>query len=936
VSHCSHRFAMQVLLALAATVGGCTPTSVWNDGLTPQEYRAQHPGSTVNADQPDPVIVPVAVDPAPAPAPVPAPAPAPVAAAPGAIYMNTALDFETRAHDLVGRMTLREKAEQVGHVAPAIPRLGVPAYNWWNEGLHGVARAGIATVFPQAIGLAAMWDTNRMHEMAEVTSTEFRAKYLDTLKADGSSGFYQGLTVWSPNINIFRDPRWGRGQETYGEDPYLTGETAKAFIGGLQGDDPVWYNTIATSKHYAVHSGPEQGRHQQDFHPTARDLEETYLPAFRTTVVDGKVGSLMCAYNALYDVPACASPFLMEERLRQDWGFKGYIVTDCGGAANIYREDALAYETDRVKGVALGFIAGMDVICGDYRNGLNTEPDQIVEGVENGDLPIAVLDRALVRLFTARMRLGMFNPGGTFPWSNITREDFDTPEHRAKSLEMARASMVLLKNENGLLPLKAPPRSIAVIGPNADSFDTLVGNYYGTPSNPVTVLDGLKARFPDSRIVHVQGIGLIGPSESAVDSEFLCVDAACSTRGLTAEHFDNRDLEGAPVSKGVEERPYVQWRSDGRLTSIRWSGYLQTPEAGDYIFRFATENGYRVFVDGKPVVEEWGVGDAPSILSGSIRLEGGRTYPIRIEAWQRGQRGEQFLVWNRPGDNGDNAVAAARDADLVVFVGGLSARIEGEEMKVEAEGFLGGDRTKIDLPAPQQALLEQVVATGKPVVLVLMNGSALAVNWADENVPAIVEAWYPGGEGGHAVAELIAGDFSPAGRLPVTFYRDLDDIPGFTDYSMENRTYKYHQGEVLYPFGHGLSYTSFSYVNPRVIRNDDESFTVTVDVTNTGGMESDEVVQLYLSHPDVAGTPIRALKGFERVHLATGETRTVSFALDDRAISTVDAEGSRAVNPGRVEVWVGGGQPVSRPGLPAAAGVRTEFTVRGLSKVLPK
>src|SRR5690606_20583559 len=407
---------------------------------------------------------------------------------------------------------------------------------------------------------------------------------------------------------------------------------------------------------------------------------ETYLPAFRTTVLDGKVGSLMCAYNALYGVPACASQYLMEEKLRNQWDFGGYIVTDYGSAANTYREDALAYETDRVNGVALGFIAGMDVICGDYRNNLTTEPEQIVEGVQKGILPAEILDRALVRLFTARMKLGQFDPYETLPWADITKEDFDTPEHRAKSLEMAKASMVLLKNEGDLLPLKGAPRRIAVVGPNADSFDTLVGNYYGTPSNPVTVLDGLRARFPDSQIDYVQGIGRIGQAEEAVPAAALCVDAACTNAGLTAEHFDNRDLEGTPTSRAVEERPYVQWRSDGRLTSIRWTGYLKAPESGSYNFRFATENGYRVFVDDQPVVEEWGGGEAPSILSGSIDLEAGKVYPVRVESWQRGQRGEQWLVWSRPSDNGENAVAAAAAADLVVFVGGLSARIEGEEM----------------------------------------------------------------------------------------------------------------------------------------------------------------------------------------------------------------------------------------------------------------
>jgi beta-glucosidase len=850
-------------------------------------------------------------------------------------YQDVSLDFETRAKDLVSRMTLEEKARQAGHTAPAIERLGVPEYNWWNEGLHGVARAGIATVFPQALGLAATWDTDRMRRTASVISDEFRAKYLATLRPNRGSGFYQGLTVWSPNINIFRDPRWGRGQETYGEDPVLTGEMGAAFIKGLQGDDPRYFKVIATSKHYAVHSGPEWGRHQQDFHPTPKDLEETYLPAFRKTVVDAKVGSIMCAYNALDGVPACASGFLMEERLRKDWGFKGYVVTDCGGAANIYREDALAYEKDRVKGVALGFKAGMDVICGDYRNRLTTESEQIVEGVKRGDLPVEVLDKALVRLFTARMQLGMFDPYDKQPWAKITKQDFDTKEHRAASLEMAKASMVLLKNEGNLLPLKAAPKRMAVIGPNADSFDTLVGNYYGTPSNPVTVLDGLRARFPATQIDYVQGTGLIGPAEEPVPGAALCVDAACAKPGLTAEHFANRNLTGAPSSQAVEPTAYVQWRSDRRESSIRWTGFIKAPESGDFNFRFASENGYRVFIDGKPVVEEWGVGDAPSILSGTVALQKGTVYPIRVEAWQRGQRGEQELLWSRPSDNGDDAVAAAKRADLVVFVGGLSARIEGEEMKVKAAGFSGGDRTSIDLPAPQEKLLKAVSATGKPLVLVLMNGSALSVNWADEHIPAIIEAWYPGGEGGHAVAGLLVGDYSPAGRLPVTFYRTLDDLPSFTDYTMQGRTYRYHVKEVLYPFGYGLSYTSFVYSNPKALVNSDGTVSVSVDVTNKGAMDSDEVVQLYLSRAGMAGQPIRSLQGFSRIQLAKGAKKTVNFRLDDRALSIVDDSGVRRVSPGKVDLWIGGGQPIARKGQGAPPGVSASVTLTG-AKVLPK
>jgi beta-glucosidase len=862
---------------------------------------------------------------------------APTAAAAKPAWFDTSLSFDARAKALVAQMTLEEKAHQLGHDAPAIPRLGVPEYNWWNEGLHGVARAGIATVFPQAIGMAASWDTKEMHESASVISDEFRAKYLDTLHKNGGSGFYQGLTVWSPNINIFRDPRWGRGQETYGEDPFLTGAIGTAFITGLQGDNPKYYKTIATSKHFAVHSGPESTRHQQHMNPSAQDLEETYLPAFRKTVTDGKVAAVMCAYNSVDGVPACANDMLMSEKLRHDWGFGGYVVSDCGAAANIYRKDALDYEEDRVKGVALGFKAGMDVICGDYRNGLTTEPDEIVQGVNSGVLPMAVVDQALVRLFTARMKLGMFDSYASLPWANITAKDFDTAAHQAKSLEMAKETMVLLKNEGNLLPLKKAPRRIAVVGPNADSFDTLVGNYYGTPSNPITVLDGLKARFPKSRIDYVQGTGLVGAPEAPVDTAVLCVDANCARHGLTAEHFDtDKDLGGSPSSTAVEAKPYVQWRSNGRTSSIRWTGFIKAPESGAYNFRFASENGYRVYIDNKPVVEEWGVGDAPAITSGTATLEAGKVYPIRIEAWQHGQRGEQQLVWSRPSDDGSHAMGAVKNADLVIFVGGLSARIEGEEMKLKAPGFSGGDRTSLDLPKPQEELLEKVVAAGKPTVLVLMNGSALSVNWADAHVPAIVEAWYPGGEGGTAVAQLIAGDYSPAGRLPVTFYRSVNDLPAFEDYSMKGRTYKYFGGEVLYPFGYGLSYTTFAYANPKTVTNADGSVSVSVDVTNSGVRDGDEVVQLYLSRPDVKNQPIRALKGFTRLHLAKGQTQTVSFTLDDRALSTVDLTGTRTVQPGTAQAWLGGGQPGARAGLTQPAGIATSFKIEGLPRLLPE
>jgi beta-glucosidase len=708
-------------------------------------------------------------------------------------FKDASLPVDVRVHDLISNMTLEEKARQLGHTAPAIPRLGIPEYNWWNEGLHGVARADFATVFPQAIGMAASWDVSLMHQVADVISTEFRAKYVQKVRPNGGTDWYRGLTVWSPNINIFRDPRWGRGQETYGEDPYLTSRLGVAFVTGLQGSDSKYLKTVATPKHFAVHSGPESTRHTADVQVSRHDLEDTYLPAFRATVMEAKAQSVMCAYNAINGEPACANGALLQEHLRKDWGFQGYVVSDCGAAADIFIPAGHRFAPNAQAGVAAAFKTGMDLICGDYRNHMSTEPTGIVDAVRHGLLPESVLDQSLARLFTARIKLGMFDPPGGNTYAGIPASDNDTPAHRDMALRMAKESLVLLKNSGNLLPLKKTPGVIAVIGPNADSLDALVGNYNGTPSRPVTILAGIRARFAQSKVLYVQGTGLVEADRS-----------------------------------------------------------------------------------------------------------------------------------------GDQAVEAARKADLVIMVGGLSPHIEGEEMKVNAEGFSGGDRTSLDLPAPQQKLLERVQVTGKPLVLVLMNGSALGINWADQSVPAIVEAWYPGGEGGTAVAALLAGDWSPAGRLPVTFYRSVEQLPPLEDYSMGKRTYRYFAGEPLYPFGYGLSYTTFSYSNGRVSKASvaaTEEVTVSIDVTNSGEVAGDEVVQLYLTHPGVPGAPVRALKGFHRIHLDKGEKRAVAFTLRARDLSIVDEGGKHRIVPGQVDVWVGGGQPVSRKGLAPAAGLKTQFAI---------
>ena len=849
-------------------------------------------------------------------------------------YLNPGVPIEQRVDDLISRMTLEEKVSQLGHTAAAIPRLHIPEYNWWNEGLHGVARAGVATVFPQAIGMAATFDEPLMKQVGDVISTEFRAKYYETVHPDGSADWYRGLTVWSPNINIFRDPRWGRGQETYGEDPYLTSRMGVAFVTGLQGGDPKYFKAVATPKHFAVHSGPESTRHTVDVTATRHDMEDTYLPAFRATVVEGKAESVMCAYNSLNGQPACANPFLLEEHLRKDWGFQGYVVSDCGAVQDVFQGHRFAATPE--EGVAAALKAGMDLICGDYRNKMTTEQRTMVNAVHQGLLAEADIDRSLRRLFTARFRLGRFDPPAVVPYARVTPSENDTEEHRQLALRMAREAMVLLKNKDRFLPLKQAPASIAVIGPNADDLDALEGNYNGTPSKPVTVLSGIRNRFPDSKITYVQGTGLVGSVTQAIPASALCADAACGEHGLKGDYFPNMTLEGSPAMSRTDSTVDFAWGDTGispqllKEYSVRWTGVLVPKESGDYQVGFTGQDGYRLWLDGNLLVEDWNIHHPASTETKKVHLEKDHPYAIKIEYFQNRRSSEARLVWSLPDEEPQRAVDAARGADLVIAVMGLSPRVEGEEMKVDAEGFSGGDRTRIDLPAPQEQLLEQVYATGKPVVLVLMNGSALAVNWADANLPAILEAWYPGGQGGTAVAEAIAGDFNPGGRLPVTFYKSVEQLPAFEDYSMAKRTYRYFDGQPLYPFGFGLSYTSFAYGNAHVDHKKISAtgaVAISVDVTNTGAAPGDEVVQLYLTHPGVAGAPLRALKGFQRLHFERGEKKTVKFVLRDRDLSIVDESGKHRIVPGKVEAWVGGGQPIGTASAAKPSGASAQFTI---------
>jgi beta-glucosidase len=694
------------------------------------------------------------------------------------IWKDPSQPLDARAKDLISRMSLAEKVSQLQNTAPGIPRLGIPAYDYWSEALHGVAIAGRATVFPQAIAMAATWDAPLIHAEADVISTEGRAKFNDyTARHNGNSRIFYGLTFWSPNINIFRDPRWGRGQETYGEDPFLSGQLAVAFIHGLQGDDPNYIKVMACAKHFAVHSGPEPERHRFDARPPERDFYETYLPQFETAVRQGGVCGVMGSYNAINGVPSCANAFLLTDILRKQWGFDGYIVSDCGAIHNIWGPQEHHYAPTAEEGAADAVKAGCDICCGDDYNAL-------IKAVQKGLISEQEIDGAMGYTMKTRLRLGLFDPPERVPFSKIGIDQNDTPEHEALALKVAEESIVLLKND-GVLPLnRAKIKRIAVIGPNAASVPMLAGNYNGTPARPVTILDGIKR--------------------------------------IAGTNIEVTTAEGCPVAL----------RKDGA---------------------------------------------------------------------------------NRPGpEMAAKAIEAAKNSDVVVFVGGISASFEGEEMNRanEFEGFSGGDRTRIELPEVQMELLKALQATGKPVVFVNCSGSAMAMPWAVANLPAIVQAWYPGEQGGNAVAEILFGDINPAARLPVTFYGSTADLPDFEDYAMSNRTYRYFDGRPEFAFGHGLSYTKFSYGAARLSQakiTAQDTVTVSFALKNSGRRDGDEVAQIYFRHVRSSVPQAKeALCGFTRVHLKRGETEKVTVDVPAKQFRYWDTQKKQyVVEPGEYELLIG-------------------------------
>ncbi len=858
-------------------------------------------------------------------------------------YLDPALPFAQRVDDLVQRMTLEEKVSQMQNAAPAIPRLHIAEYDWWNEGLHGVARSGYATVFPQAIGLAATWDTDLIQRVADTISTEARAKYNEALRT-GNHSIYYGLTFWSPNINIDRDPRWGRGQETYGEDPFLTGQIGAAFVRGLQGPDPNTFKVIATAKHFAVHSGPESERHSFDAVISAHDLEDTYLPAFRKLVVDAHVDSVMCAYNSIDGAPACANTMLLQQKLKQDWHFNGYIVSDCAAITDV--AVGHKYAPDMAHAAAQSVLAGTDLSCG-------KEYAALTAAVKQGLIKEAAIDAAVKRLFLARFQLGMFNPAASDPYASIPFSSNDSAANKALALQTARDSIVLLKN-NGILPLSKSIHSIAVVGPNAMALAGLEGNYNAIASHPVTPLTALQKRFPG--LVHyAQGASYVdGAPVPVPPSAFTTKTNGTGEPGLTAEYFRDTNVNAAPIARRIDPNIDFDWNgaspvpgAPAEAFSIRWSGSITSPVPGTLPFSFLLAHcstcddaeSIGVWFDGRQVYD---FHHAPTHGRHAPTPDFALTFPdtkahaLRIEYTHKSPRFGAGLTFNWTPPAGAlirQAVDAARQSDVTIAFLGLSPNLEGEEMPIHLQGFDGGDRTSIDLPDAQQQLVTALAATGKPLIIVLMNGSALALHDANNKAAAILEAWYPGQDGGTAIADTLSGENNPSGRLPVTFYAETSQLAPFGDYSMKNRTYRYFAGTPLYSFGYGLSYTRFQYTSGKLSTPQlqaGQPLEVSVELKNIGSLAGKETVELYLIPLDQQAAPLRMLVGFKKVTLAAGEQTTVQATIDPRQLSLVDEHGQRSVQPGKYELYIGGGQPI------ANQGISLPFEIAGPAADLPR
>lgn len=857
---------------------------------------------------------------------------------------------EQQAAAIVAKMTLEEKASLLINSNPAIPRLNLSDYQWWSEALHGYAFNPHATNFPEPIGLAASFNAPLIKQIAEKISIEGIESSDAMVRAGTPLELGAGRTYWSPNLNIFRDPRWGRGQETYGEDPFLTGQMGIAYVTGLQGPNPEAPRIVATPKHFAVHSGPESTRHTANVTASVHDMRDTYLPAFRAAIVDGRAGSVMCAYSAINGQPACANTFLMQDTLRRDWKFTGVVVSDCGAVRDI--ATAHKFARNMVEGSALAVKAGLDIECATEslfdRNSFG-QSDNYVKAVKDGALPLADLDRAVMRGLAMRIRLGLLDNAAIKPAPAVST--INTTEHRALALAAAEQTLVLLKND-GILPLDRKGVKIALVGPLADSRRVLRGNYTVRETADLpSVLDGMKAALPDAKITYIPA------GESVSDGNVIPTSALLSEDGkpgVTMRYYPFKP-DGKPAPTSLMDKfmraftatpaeaptttrvePLVsselftqpQLPNGGKAVA---SGFIVAPETGTYRIGARTIAGTFKFADMPKVEIKNGFNPAVMPVFQTVDLVAGQRYPftfaVQVPALHFGE-----LNWQRVSRQPEADLAAgANDADVIIAVVGINSTLESEESSIKLPGFNGGDRTSLDLPADQIALLKAAKATGKPLVVINMSGSAINLEWAKENASAIIQAWYPGEAGGPAVGRAVAGLANPAGRLPVTFYRDVAQLPAFEDFAMKGRTYRYFEGKPVYAFGHGLSYTKFAYAPVKVHLRDRtgaKGAVVETEVTNVGARTGDEVAQLYLNFPAAPGTPNIALRGFQRVSMAPGEKRTLRFELSPRDLSSVSPEGQTLVLAGNYTVTVGGGQPGGE--LPTRS---TTFAIKMTSKL---
>ena len=829
------------------------------------------------------------------------------------IFQNSNLSFEDRVNDLVSHLTLEEKVSQMLNSSPAIPRLGIPAYDWWNETLHGVARTPFkTTVYPQAIAMAATFDKNSLFTMADYSALEGRAIYNKAVESGRTNERYLGLTYWTPNINIFRDPRWGRGQETYGEDPFLTAALGDFFVKGLQGDDPKYLKAAACAKHYAVHSGPEPLRHTFDVDVTPYELWDTYLPAFKKLITESKVAGVMCAYNAFRTQPCCASDILMTDILRNQWKFDGYVTSDCWAIDDFVKNHKT--HPDAASASADAVFHGTDIDCG------TDAYKALVQAVKTGKIPESQIDISVKRLFMIRFRLGMFDPVEMVKYAQTPASVLESPAHQEHALKMAQQSMVLLRNENNTLPLSKKIKKIAVLGPNADNSISILGNYNGTPSKLSTVVQGIKDKLGSgTEVIYEKAINFTNDT-LLVYADVKNQYAFEGKQGFKAEYFSNTDLSGKPEITRNETELNHFWQEGEAVVqnikannfSARYTTNFTAVEDGSITFELAADDGYRFLVNGKEELNAW----KKNRWGGQtfqLKTTKGTVYNLVVEYWQGEGKGNVALnAGNYKKTDFTALVNRLKDVDAFVFAGGISPQLEGEEMTVNFPGFKGGDRTSILLPAVQTDLMKALKTTGKPVVFVMMTGSAIAIPWEAQNIPAIVNAWYGGQAAGTAVADILFGDYNPAGRLPITFYKGDSDLPEFVDYKMDNRTYRYFEGKPLYGFGYGLSYTSFKYDQLKMPSkiSKGKSVSVSVRITNTGKMNGEEVTQLYLINQNkTIKAPLKTLKGFERISLKSGESKTITFTLSPEDLSHITDEGISQEYNGEIKIAIGGHQP---------------------------